>query len=468
MNKNIKEKIFTAFKELIAPLDGKPALVSAIVLTATLAALDQPKFAVFLLGAVFLLTHSFRRHLQWVILVTMVAGIIVHEGFPGFGMLERKGNCEGKCASFEECAGKCAEISNFGCGKVETRLPRPKGTAFIISVSQEKVRETGISSETANSIGNTKSIGNTREVQYKVRLTEKRNMPSLPEPGDSICYEASWYPVMPPSVPGAFDTQGWLKSQNLAAYGKFKKWTSYPGDWTFERSFFKFRQFLQARFAKFLAPAETGLLMGLLAGDRSGIPEVLRSDFQRSGLVHVLAISGFHVVLLAGMLMIFLKATGLPHKFVILIATALLAIYVPVTGGSPAVRRAVMMFAIPQIGTLFGKPTNTLNSLGVALLLIILPEPSVIWNPGFQLSFAATAGIIIGTPHNPTKYLPDGLKQNKLWQKIQAFAIDPTYVTLCATLATAPFLIHHFKTLSPFAWFGNIIIVPAITLSYSK
>lgn len=417
MKKNIKEKIFISLKELMTPLDGKPALVSAIVLTATLAALDKPNFAIFLLGTVFLLTHSFRRHLQWMILVTMAAGIIVHEVDPSFGMF------------------KSAEISNLGCGKVETRLPRPKGTTFIINTGVEKVR-----------------------------ITEKRDVPNLPEPGDSICYEASWYPVTPPSVPGAFDTQGWLDSQNLAAYGKFKHWTAYPGGWTFERSFFRFRQFLQARFAKFLDPAETGLLMGLLAGDRSGIPEVLRSDFQRSGLVHVLAISGFHVVLLAGMLMVFLKATGLPHRIVILIATALLAVYVPVTGGSPAVRRAVMMFAIPQIGTLFGKPANTLNSLGVALLLIILPEPSVIWNPGFQLSFAATAGIIIGTPHNPTKFLPESFKQNKLWQKIQAFAIDPTYVTLCATLATAPFLIHHFKTLSPFAWFGNIIIVPAISL----
>ena len=462
MNKNIKEKIFKAFKELIAPLDGKPALVSAIILTATLASLDMPNFAIFLLGMVFLLTHSFRRHLQWVIFISMAVGIVVHEGIPSFGMLwgDEKSvrECTGESArecvekNVGDCDGKCVKISNSGCGIVETRLPRPKGTAFIINVSQEKIKNTANSFEAA------------RDVHYKVRLTEKRDMPNLPEPGDSICYEASWYPVTPPSVPGAFDTQGWLNSQGLAAYGKFKHWESYSGDWTFERSFFKFRQFLQARFAKFLDPAEAGLLMGLLAGDRSGIPEVLRSDFQRSGLVHALAISGFHVVLLAGMLMVFLKATGLPHKIVIIIATALLAVYVPVTGGSPAVRRAVMMFAIPQIGTLFGKPANTLNSLGVALLLIILPEPSVIWNPGFQLSFAATAGIIIGTPHNPTKYLPESLSRNKLWQKIQAFAIDPTYVTLCATLATAPFLIHHFKTLSPFAWFGNIIIVPAISL----
>ena len=446
MKKNIKEKIFNAIKNLIAPLDGKPALVSALVLTATIAALDERSFACFLLGIVFFLTHFFRRHIQWVIFITMAAGIVAHEGFLGIWQ-----PMDSRAVSHTEI------VSNSDCGIIETRLPRPKGTAFIINVLRD-AEETVIENTPEN------APGNARKAHYKVRLTEKRNLPDLPLPGDSICFEASWYPVTPPSVPGAFDTQGWLNSQGLAAYGKFKRWSAYSGDWTFERSFFHFRQFLQRRFAKFLDPAETGLLMGLLAGDRSGIPEVLRSDFQRSGLVHVLAISGFHVVLLAGMLMIFLKATGLPHKIVIIIAVTLLAIYVPVTGGSPAVRRAVMMFAIPQIGTLFGKPANTLNSLGVALLLIILPEPSVIWNPGFQLSFAATAGIIIGTPHNPTKLLPDSFKQNKLWQKIQAFAVDPTYVTFCATLATAPFLIHHFKTLSPFAWFGNIIIVPAISL----
>ena len=369
MKKNIKEKIFITFRDLLAPLNGKPALVSATATVITLVSIDKPEYAFFLLGALLFSTHLFRKRIQWVIFISIAAGIVAHEGIPGIFELSNEQSVSNKGPVLTERSYE----GNSGCGKVESRLPRPKGTAFIVKVSKnagETVRK--------NARG-----------EYKVRLTEKRNLPDLPLPGDSICFEASWYPVTPPSVPGAFDTQNWLKSQNLAAYGKFKHWEAYPGDWTFERSFFKFRQFMQARFAKFLDPAETGLLMGLLAGDRSGIPEVLRSDFQRSGLVHVLAISGFHVVLLAGMLMIFLKATGIPHKIVTIIASILLAIYVPVTGGSPAVRRAVMMFVIPQIGTLFGKPANTLNSLGVALLLIILPEPSVIWNPGFQLSFAA-------------------------------------------------------------------------------
>lgn len=231
---------------------------------------------------------------------------------------------------------------------------------------------------------------------YRVRLTEKRSLPEYPLPGDSLCYEATYYPVLPPTVPGAFDTRGWLKSQGLVAYGKFVHWTVYGKSWVPERSFYQFRKWIGSRFSDYLDPSETGLLLGLLAGDRSGIPDALRSDFQRSGLVHVLAISGFHVVLLAGMLMIFLKATGLPHRIVRIAAVVLLFLYVPVTGGSPAVRRAVLMFAVPQVGALFQRTANTLNSLGVALLFIMIPEPSVIWNPGFQLSVAATMGILIG------------------------------------------------------------------------
>ena len=139
MKKNIKEKIFIALKELITPLDGKPALVSALALSFTIAALDEPKFAVPLLGLVFLLTHFFRRHLQWVIFISMAAGIIVHEGIPWIDgpnartVSERANYSMGS----SQTVGKGRSISNAGCGKIESRLPRPKGTAFIVNVSRD-------------------------------------------------------------------------------------------------------------------------------------------------------------------------------------------------------------------------------------------------------------------------------------------------------------------------------------------
>lgn len=390
-------------------------MLSALVLTITIASLDAPSFAWALLIPIIFVNHACARHLQWVIFFSIFLGIICVD------------------QSAQPKASITPETNH--CGIVEFVQEKSNGLATIINTGT-----------------------------YKVRLTEKRNLPALPQPGDSICYEASWYPILPPTVPGAFDTKQWLHSQGLIAYGKFKHWDIYKHHWVPERIFLKFRQWIRNRFSDYLEPAETGLLLGLLAGDKSGIPDALRSDFQRSGLVHVLAISGFHVVLLAGMLMIFLKATGLPHRLVRILAVFLLLIYIPITGSSPAVRRAVIMFAVPQIGAFFQKEPNAINSLGVALLFIILPDPHIIWNPGFQLSVAATAGIIVSGPLNPLKKLQGAFNKNKLWIFFQNSILEPTYVTLCATLSTAPFLVHHFKTLSPFAWLGNIVVVPAISM----
>lgn len=400
---------------LLSPLKGKPALFSAIVLAITFVSLSEPGFALVFLLPLLIIAHVCERPLQWIIFVTLALGISTY-----ILTISEK---------------NLPNIQNKGCGNIETVQKKSNGLAVIINTDK-----------------------------YKVRLTEKRNLPIMPLPGDSICYEASWYPVNPPTVPGAFDTQKWLESQDLAAYGKFRHWDIYKHKWIPERSFYEFRKWIGNRFAEYLDPAEAGLLLGLLAGDKSGIPDALRSDFQRSGLVHVLAISGFHVVLLAGMLMILLKATGLPHHIVRILAILLLLIYIPVTGGSPAVRRAVIMFSVPEIGAIFQRQPNALNSLGVALLFIMFPEPSVIWNPGFQLSVAATAGIIISGSLNPLKKLPEDLQKNKFWKIFQNIILEPTYVTLCATLATAPFLVHHFKTLSPFAWLGNIVVVPSISM----
>ena len=408
-------------QELTAPLAGKPALVSALSLMALYAGLDFPDYAPFLLIPIAIAVRGFPRSVQCAILFTLICGCVSHT-VHGHRQHPEPGYDTG-------------EIPTEACGNIESLLPRPNGTAFIVKTDSG----------------------------HRLRITEKRTLPSLPEPGDSICFEAQWYPVTPPTVPGAFDTREWLKSQGFAAYGKFKHWKSWRGKWTAERSFYAFRQWIKRRFERHLDPAETGLLLGLLAGDRSGIPEAIRNDFQRTGLVHVLAISGFHVVLLAGILSVFLKATRLPHKAANLIAIALLFLYVPITGGSPAVQRAVLMFSIPQLGTMLGRPANTLNSLGVALLFILLPDPAQLWNIGFQLSATATAGILLGNSCNPLRNVPEALRKSKIWKLADGYILSPTYVTLCATLATAPFLIHHFKTLSPLAWLGNIIIVPLVS-----
>lgn len=462
-------KLFSSFRDMTFPLAGKPALVAAFTIMAVITAFEKPLYGAILLALLWSLAHVSGKFTQRVVLAALLAGIgsilISARVFSSGGTTANQVITEPGSQVVTAANSLVVTVPpKESCGTVEAVLPRSNGVAFVVMVRSAQVMTAAKVAEVDKKVA-TAPNRSVAEVAgtYRVRLTEKRLLAQLPEPGDFLCYEAAWYPVELPTVPGAFDTRKWLDSQGLTAYGKLKHWKSWRGGWTFERSFYHFRNWIRQNLARFLDPAETGLLMGLLAGDRSGIPEALRSDFQRSGLVHVLAISGFHVVLLAGLLMTFLKATGLPHRIVRVVGILLLALYVPVTGGSPAVTRAVIMFAVPQVGMLLQRPAGALNSLGVALILILLPNPQVLWNPGFQLSAAATAGIILGSSHNPLRELPEGLSKNSLWGKFQSFILEPTYTTVCATLATAPFLIYHFKTLAPLAWLGNIVIVPLIS-----
>ena len=169
----------------------------------------------------------------------------------------------------------------------------------------------------------------------------------------------------------------------------------------------------------------------------------------------MLAISGFHVVLLSEILLLILKAFRLPHTIANIVAMILLLVYVPVTGGSSPVSRSVLMFVVIQSGTLFQKKADSLNSLGFALLLLVLYNPEELWNPGFQLSAAATAGIIIGQKCNP---FSKKKKEEKLpiFNTLKEYILEPSYITLLQ-----PLRLHFNLSLSissPVAWLGNLLL----------
>ena len=277
----------------------------------------------------------------------------------------------------------------------------------------------------------------------KTRLSYSGNL----MPGDSVYWQAKWYPIQKPTVQGAFDAPKWMRSAGFVATGKLDDFKILKSNFTFNKISFKIKQKLYFYFEQFYEKPETGLLMGLLIGDRSGISDALQNDFRKTGLVHVLSISGFHIVMLAGMLTLFLRALRLPRKFSQILAIALMCIYAPITGGSAAVWRAVLMFCVIECSTLFQKSATSINALGVALTLILIVEPQQAFNAGFQLSAAATLGILLG---------------QRIKLPCSNYIVDSSFVTLCATLSTLPLLIFHFQTFSPISWLGNLVVVPLV------
>ncbi|MDR3000151.1 MAG: DNA internalization-related competence protein ComEC/Rec2 [Fibromonadaceae bacterium] len=396
-----KIKSFRAFFE---GLNRYPACAGAVSVLLALGATKQWQIAFLLCLWIYVLNPTLRK-----VSFVACAAILSHY------FLQKDG------FSFAENP----PISGFGY--VEETLNRPNGYAIVLQTDFGRARLSYAGEE-------------------------------APLPGDSIFWQAKWFPATPPTVPGTFNGPEWMRSQGYRASGSMESVQILGSKFSFQRFSFLIKQKAEQRFSRFYERPETALLMGLLLGDRSGISEALQNDFRRTGLVHVLSISGYHVVMLAGMLTLFLRSLRLPRKFSQILSIILMCIYAPITGGSAAVWRAVLMFCIMECGSLFQKTSSSINALGVALIFILLFDPEQAFNAGFQLSAAATLGILLGQRVKLPSF------HGKIGGFFSSFIVEPSFITLCATLSTLPLLVFHFQAFSPISWLGNLVVVPLVGL----
>src|SRR3954447_306335 len=144
-----------------------------------------------------------------------------------------------------------------------------------------------------------------------------------------------------------------------------------------------------------IPPREGQLARGFVLGVDEGIDEATKEDFRRSGLSHLLAVSGENVTLLALLAMPLLGALGIPLRERLLWVLALIAVYVPVAGAGPSIQRAGVMGAVGVLATLRGRRSSRLYGLAVAAAVTLAADPGVASDIGWQLSFAAVVGILL-------------------------------------------------------------------------
>jgi len=204
----------------------------------------------------------------------------------------------------------------------------------------------------------------------------------------------------------------------------------------------------QAREAieRVLPPASAALLAGLLIGERTALPSEIDTGFRRAGVYHLLAVSGFNVALVAGTTFALLTLVRFPRRVAAAAAMIVVAGFAAVVGPQPSVLRAAIMATLVLGALLVERDTSVLNSLALAALVILALRPGDLHDPGFQLSFAATAGIVVAP-------LPRGLI---------AGAIG---VSLAAELAVLPITLVHFNQLSLIGPLANLGAVPLAGLT---
>lgn len=216
------------------------------------------------------------------------------------------------------------------------------------------------------------------------------------------------------------------------------------------------------------------LLVALVLGDRAGLDDATNAAFRNTGLLHLLAVSGLHV-LLVGMLLYellrgLLRRTRLKYQQVeivrAVVTLAVLVVYAALTGASASVVRAVAMAAVVILANLTQRHSSGMNALGVAALVVLAVRPSQLVEPGFQLSFAAVAGLVVLRP-----VLEDALNDRigRGWKRSawKREALGGTLATVAATLATLPVLLYHFGRLPLAGVALNLVGVPLTTLTFA-
>ena len=202
---------------------------------------------------------------------------------------------------------------------------------------------------------------------------------------------------------------------------------------------------------------EAALARGFVLGEDDEIDPATVEDFRRSGLSHLLAVSGQNVALLALLAMPLLAAFGLPLRARLVWILGLIVVYVALAGAGPSIQRAGVMGALSVLATLSGRRASRLYALIVAAIVTLAIEPRIGANVGWQLSFAAVLGILLlAAPLRRTlaAWIGPGAARRAL--------AEGAAVTISATLATAPLIAHHFGEVSTTTLLANLLVLPAV------
>ena len=198
-----------------------------------------------------------------------------------------------------------------------------------------------------------------------------------------------------------------------------------------------------------LPPPYNYLLIGMLLGEKSFISTDLKEIFSEAGIMHVLAVSGLHVGIIAMALLFFLSMLRLPKKPKLFILISILIMYASITGFRPSVLRATIMFILLIGGKLINRGRNLNISLFFAAFLILLSNPLILYDAGFLLSFIVTFFIINLAPI-----------LQELFSKIIVWVKNPLAVSTAAWIGIFPLSAYFFTKVSMISIISNIFIIP--------
>ena len=287
-----------------------------------------------------------------------------------------------------------------------------------------------------------------------------KELNEMPAPGESFRVHVKLDTVRSPDIPKSFDYRTYLARQDIYKIGyiqkedlkkvgeaplvNIKNWAYQIRNWSIDRC------------TRLLGENELAdVASGLIFGYRDKIDATTQRAFVNTGSVHLLAVSGMHVVLIYSNVILLLgllqirKLVG--KKNVPLLALVFLWVFTFVAGLAASIVRATLMITIMVIGKYFGRQGINMNTVCAVAVIMLIYDPNVLYDVGFQLSFAAVVGIL--TFQQPVKqYFPE-------WLLLRNGFSNMISVTIAAQLTTLPLILYYFHQFPVYFMLSGIIAV---------
>jgi len=292
-------------------------------------------------------------------------------------------------------------------------------------------------------------------------------------PGDWLSLTARLDTPPPPSEPGAADLGRSLFFQSIGAvgfaYGRAHAIVPARPATLFERlgaGIEDLRLTMTQRIQTRIPGSLGGIASALITGERGGISDDDEAALRDAGLAHVLAIAGLHMALMGGGIFWLLRAVlaALPgialrypiKKWAAAGALAASSFYLVISGAAPSAVRAFVMLAMIMVAILLDRPALSMRSLGLAAAILLVLRPEAITEPGFQMSFAAVAGLVAVAEWETRR---ERLKPRGTFYR---YVHGIVMTSLVGSLATLPFAMFHFDRATHYAVLGNLIAMPVM------
>lgn len=340
----------------------------------------------------------------------------------------------------------------FVFGNVYANIDYLIKTEYISQISNKEVKINGIIVDKEENEYLLKNVRiENKKIRGKVKIISDENYEILEELAACVVLEL---PNQSMNI-GGFDYRQYLYSKNIVAVGKeVCKETKFGIKLNFlESGSIKIREYISKEIDSSYPDKEAQILKAILIGKSSSLEDEVKEFYQDAGIIHILVVSGAHIVLIIEVLKVLLSRLKISKQYYNFLLIFLIVFYIYITGSGESILRAGVVSIIALIASILGRQNDNITTIFLSAFILALINPMIIYSVGFQLSFAGALGIIILSP-----------KIKNILNVLPKWIGEALSVTLAAQLFVLPITAYHFNSINLTGVISSLVVMPLINL----